>query len=285
MMERKSEKITRIVYVIAVVAAIAITVIYHLPELKKIKGSSDNIIDIDNYETIVGVTIDSGPEFLLVSGNKKITNILFLNPKSIVLYNKDIENNNIRTAINKIISILEKKNYLQSGEITLTLYPDSKDYVEIKSAFNEKLIINEQPGNYQEKTKALGFEVTTDNETQIRNLEEYSYKIVREYKNKKIQDGITNRMTEEESIAAANRVYEKLSTYAIDVENQETNSTALPIEKVPANQDLTIYPSSESWYYIKNHKVYAYINFTGLTDDYEFCYNGSIEKMKRGKCS
>ena len=52
MMERKSEKITRIVYVIAVVAAIAITVIYHLPELKKIKGSSDNIIDIDNYETI-----------------------------------------------------------------------------------------------------------------------------------------------------------------------------------------------------------------------------------------
>ena len=109
--------------------------------------------------------------------------------------------------------------------------------------------------------------------------------IVREYKNKKIQDGITNRMTEEESIAAANRVYEKLSTYAIDVENQETNSTALPIEKVPANKDLTIYPSSESWYYIKNHKVYAYINFTGLTDDYEFCYNGSIEKMKRGKCS
>ena len=100
MMERKSEKITRIVYVIAVVVAIAITVIYHLPELKKIKGSSDNIIDIDNYETIVGVTIDSGPEFLLVSGNKKITNILFLNPKSIVLYNKDIENNNIRTAIN-----------------------------------------------------------------------------------------------------------------------------------------------------------------------------------------
>ena len=92
-------------------------------------------------------------------------------------------------------------------------------------------------------------------------------------------------MTEEESIAAANRVYEKLSTYAIDVENQETNATALPIEKVPANKDLTIYPSSESWYYIKNHKVYAYINFTGLTDDYEFCYNGSIEKMKRGKCS
>ena len=59
----------------------------------------------------------------------------------------------------------------------------------------------------------------------------------------------------------------------------------LPIEKVLANKDLTIYPSSESWYYIKNHKVYAYINFTGLTDDYEFCYNGSIEKMKRGKCS
>ena len=84
---------------------------------------------------------------------------------------------------------------------------------------------------------------------------------------------------------AADHVYQKLSTYAKEVSNQEKNSPNLLITDIPANAELTLYPTEESWYYIKEHKVYAYINFKLTSKSYDFCYNGSIENIKEGKCA
>lgn len=283
-MKENNDKLTKILYIVVVIAVLLGTFIYHFPEFKKMISDIDNFINIDEYDTIVGIKIESGPEFLLVSNNDKITNILYLNSAATILYDKEIEKNNIKTSLDKILNILEEKDYLQTKKFTLVMYPDNKNYNEIKSIISKKILINEENKTYQDTVNEYEISVSTG-ESQIRSIMKYSYIIISEYKNEKLNEGITNRMTEEESLLAANRVYEKLLTYALDVENQEINSKVLLIETIPANQDLTIYPSSKSWYYIKNHQVYAYINFTGLTDDYEFCYNGSIEKMKRGNCS
>lgn len=283
-MKENNDKLTKILYIVVVIAVLLGTFIYHFPEFKKMISDIDNFINIDEYDTIVGIKIESGPEFLLVSNNDKITNILYLNSAATILYDKEIEKNNIKTSLDKILNILEEKDYLQTKKFTLVMYPDNKNYNEIKSIISKKVLINEENKTYQDTVNEYEISVSTG-ESQIRSIMKYSYIIISEYKNEKLNEGITNRMTEEESLLAANRVYEKLLTYALDVENQEINSKVLLIETIPANQDLTIYPSSKSWYYIKNHQVYAYINFTGLTDDYEFCYNGSIEKMKRGNCS
>ncbi len=283
-MKENNDKLTKILYIVVVIAILLGTFIYHFPEFKKMISDIDNFINIDEYDTIVGIKIESGPEFLLVSNNDKITNILYLNSAATILYDKEIEKNNIKTSLDKILNILEVKDYLQTKKFTLVMYPDNKNYNEIKSIISKKTLINEENKTYQDTVNEYEISVSTG-ESQIRSIMKYSYIIISEYKNEKLNEGITNRMTEEESLLAANRVYEKLLTYALDVENQEINSKVLLIETIPANQNLTIYPSSKSWYYIKNHQVYAYINFTGLTDDYEFCYNGSIEKMKRGNCS
>lgn len=283
-MKENNDKLTKILYIVVVIAILLGTFIYHFPEFKKMISDIDNFINIDEYDTIVGIKIESGPEFLLVSNNDKITNILYLNSAATILYDKEIEKNNIKTSLDKILNILEEKDYLQTKKFTLVMYPDNKNYNEIKSIISKKILINEENKTYQDTINEYEISVSTG-ESQIRSIMKYSYIIISEYKNEKLNEGITNRMTEEESLLAANKVYEKLLTYALDVENQEINSKVLLIETIPANSDLTIYPSSESWYYIKNHQVYAYINFTGLTDDYEFCYNGSIEKMKRGNCS
>ncbi len=283
-MKENNDKLTKILYIVVVIAILLGTFIYHFPEFKKMISDIDNFINIDEYDTIVGIKIESGPEFLLVSNNDKITNILYLNSAATILYDKEIEKNNIKTSLDKILNILEEKDYLQTKKFTLVMYPDNKNYNEIKSIISKEILINEENKTYQDTINEYEISVSTG-ESQIRSIMKYSYIIISEYKNEKLNEGITNRMTEEESLLAANKVYEKLLTYALDVENQEINSKVLLIETIPANSDLTIYPSSESWYYIKNHQVYAYINFTGLTDDYEFCYNGSIEKMKRGNCS
>ena len=99
--------------------------------------------------------------------------------------------------------------------------------------------------------------------------------------NKKENKTTSNRTMRE----AADHVYKKLSTYAKTVANQEKNSPNLLITDIPANAELTLYPTEESWYYIKEHKVYAYINLKLTSKSYDFCYNGSIENTKEGKCA
>ena len=128
-----------------------------------------------------------------------------------------------------------------------------------------------------------------DKSTQVYSLGPliHNKQAVNKYEEKglKVVEEIENKMTEEEATTYAKRVYEKLNYYAQDVENQAKESTELPIIQIPANPELTIYPTSESWYYIKNHQVYAYIKFKSSPKDYDFCYNGNINNMKKGKCS
>lgn len=280
-MEEKVQKILSIVITIVIVVG---AIIYKLPELKNIKGSSDNYIDVENYDSIVGININEKVEFLLVTNNQKITNLVFLTDSSLCLYNKNIEGKSIKEALSNILKILENKGYI-NDELILIMYPDNKDYDSIKELLTDKNLI-EETSTYQDISRKYNLtNIYEDNKKQISYLDKYSKELIRIYNNDKLEEKVANRMTDEEALEAANRVYEKLTVYALDVENQDKDSNDLLIQNIPANQKLTIYPSEESWYYIKNYKVYAYIKFISLTKDYEFCYTGSIEKIKKGACS
>jgi hypothetical protein len=54
---------------------------------------------------------------------------------------------------------------------------------------------------------------------------------------------------------------------------------------IPADDEFKYYPSINSWYYVNDKKVYAYIEF--VIDDNNiksYCYNGSIDLVKEGVC-
>ena len=200
--------------------------------------------------------------------------------------NKDIENKDIKTALNKIINTLISNQNISDNSIILVKYSDNKYYEEVKKALGKLLNVEEINETLQQTAKLYqGIEVYEDDKLELQSLDTYSKRLIKDYKNAQIVEEIENKMTEEEATTYAKRVYEKLNYYAQDVENQAKESTELPIIQIPANPELTIYPTSESWYYIKNHQVYAYIKFKSSPKDYDFCYNGNINNMKKGKCS
>ena len=84
----------------------------------------------------------------------------------------------------------------------------------------------------------------------------------------------------------ANNVYKKLENYVItnNIGEQDKNDTSLPINLIPASSDNAIYPNLDSWYYIKNKQVFAYIAIDTKDQTYGWCYNGGIDNYKEGEC-
>ena len=66
-----------------------------------------------------------------------------------------------------------------------------------------------------------------------------------------------------------------------NVKDQAKDDSRMPIQYIPGDSANTIFPTTDSWYYIENSKVYAQINI----ESYKFCYNGSIENKSEGICS
>ena len=53
---------------------------------------------------------------------------------------------------------------------------------------------------------------------------------------------------------------------------------------IPADDSETYYPTDNSWYNVKEGKIYAYIELQNKTELYGYCYNGTIDKNYEGKC-
>lgn len=287
MKKNQEEKIIKIIKIAVIVLILVLTAIFKtIPELKKIAGSSDNFINYDEYEATIGIRTKTGTNIILVIESNKVTNIIFLDNTSLCLYNKDIEKKDLKIAINKIVDTLISNQNISENSIILVKYSDNKYYEDTKKIL-EKLVNVEEINETLQQTAKLyqGIEVYEDDKLELESLDTYSKRLIKDYKNTQIIEELENKMTEEEATNYSKRVYEKLSYYAKNVPNQSKTSTELPITQIPANTELTIYPSEESWYYIENNQVYAYIKFKSTQNDYDFCYNGSINNIKKGKCS
>lgn len=285
MYQEKYDKITNIITIIVVIVVFLLLIIFKIiPDLKTIRGSSDTYINYDKYDTVIGIKININTDFLLVITDNKVENIVFLSNNSLYLYNQNIEGNTLSKSLTDIINILRNNDVLLD-ELTLIKYQSNTSYDNVKKILTTNLNVEKLTSTYQLLAEEYNIKTYQDNTEQLQAIETYSKELTRKYKNEKILEETINEYTKNEVKSYADNVYSKLEVYAKNVENQEIYSTSLIITDIPANKELTLYPSVDSWYYIKNHQVYAYINLKTTTNNYDFCYNGSIDNMKEGKCS
>lgn len=292
-----NKKIVTIIEIVAIIIVLILALCFKFyPEYQKTKGSSDYFINTKNYEDLVEIKINNSTNFILmISSNNRVNHIIFLDETSLCLYNKSIENLDLAPAIKKIVELLIENNQLkQNDTITLTNYKN-KYYQKTK----KELLINlekyqiitnlvEKNTTVSKRAKELDLVTEETEEKQFLSiLDLYSKEIIRRNNNDVSRGNTPNieskALTETDAKVYANNVYMKIERHASEnkIITQDKNSTILPITLIPADQNGKYYPTSNSWYYINDGKVYAYIEFDST---YSFCYQGTIDDYKKGKC-
>jgi len=284
-----SEKINKIIQIIEFVALLVIAVLLvifkYIPEYKATLGSSDKFIKYKDCQYIMEINISNGPDFMIIMNDKTIlSNIIFLNNESLCLYNKNIESTKYKLAIDKLVGILQEEKYINVDRtIEIINYKETKSYEKIldyiKEPLNQDTQVIEKSIRLEEKAELLNISGKTEKDL-IENLDMYSKNITRRKRNL----SIPIYLAEQKAIEYANEIYDQLDRYARNVENQDKDSDKLPIQLLSAKSNENIIPSSNSWYYIKNHKVYAYIEFTENNYNYNFCYYGSKKELEKESC-
>lgn len=288
-MEKKLMIIAEVLFVL--IAITYYTIKELIPEYKTKFGSSDKIVNPTKYKNMVEISLDNGIDFaLLIDENKKVFHIFFFTEESYCLYNKNIENTTIKESSNQIIKELIENDYLKTtSNIKVTRYTDAY-YEYFINKWKESL------KKYSINTEVIEETNTLDNKSQelkinplstssiIVNLDYYSKEIIRMAKSHK-GDSIVE-LNNKTSKTLSNNVYKKIEEYVYKnkINNLEKNNTELLITIIPADEKAKYYPTNNSWYYVKDGKVYAYIEFTQNKNIYGYCYTGSIDYRSEGEC-
>lgn len=285
-------KILFIVEVVGIIIAIIVVLIVKvIPEYESSLGSSEKLFIYGNYKTSVEVKIESGSEFLLIINEKnQIYQIFFENEQSTILVNKNIETKSITDGITEIVQILIHNNELENKKITIVNYGEEEISNQIVTKFNEELMKNNktcsietQTSTLQEKAQSLNIEAT-EQEQILWSLYEISYEYLN---NVETSTNEVSTLTKEEAISYMDNIYQKLQTYMINknIANQSRDDLSMPIQYIPGDNNNEVYPTSSSWYYIENYKIYAEITLSEGLNNYTYCYNGSLEEKKEGMCT
>lgn len=285
------KNIEKIITLIIVLILFGYTLVSEiLPKIKNNLGSSDSLLLPSSYEDIVEFKINNNFNFAVVTKGNKIIHLLFFNEEASCLYNKNIENKSISNALYEIVEILLDKNILtNNSEVLLTKY-ENKSYKNIKTLFinilsskNITINLSEKTSSIKSKLQDLGKTPSENEKYLITELDMYSKEIINRKKEEPIKK---DDFTKEEIVEYANNVYQKLTNYVItnNIVEQDRTSAALPIHLIPATTNADVYPSINSWYYVTNKEVYAYIRFEFNNSSYDFCYQGSISAFKEGEC-
>lgn len=282
--------VLEVLAILVIVVYLAVTKV--MPEYQKSLGSSERLFSTSNYETGVEVNITTGPAFFLViNKNNQVTNIFIENEQAGVIANQNIEGKTIEKAIPEIFQKLIDANLIDNQIINVINYNDPKVYNKvvslIKNTLEENLKTAQVIGSkssLQEKATTLKLDETEDNQI-LWALYLNSADII-----DNLLETTTTTQTipinRESASTYADTIYQKLITYMINanVKDQEINNAAMPIQYIPGDTANTVYASSDSWYYIKDYKVYAQITIIG-EKSYTFCYTGSNKDKKEGMCS
>ncbi len=254
--------------IVVIVIIIVLVITKAIPDLKKDLGSSDHLINTEEVNKLIEININNNLFGYELSKDNKVVNIIFYNETSLVFYNKKIENLYLSEAINKSLEILQSKNKLTTiNKIIVTKYEDSTNY---KSYFNN---INSNYKEYNSKYNDLitKYDLTGTNKGDILyslNIKSKDY--VLEAKNIDITE-------------YTDYVYKKLLIYKTEnnIKNEKKNTHDLLITSIKVNNT---YPTNNSYYYISNDKIYAYIELEINNLEIGYCYEGSLKDYKKEKC-
>ena len=268
-----------------------------IPEYKSNYGSSDRFINTSTYKNLIEINIDNKTNFGLIINNKnKISNIFFFDKNSICLYNQNIENKELDKSLDEIITLLIKNNHLKdTSNIDIIRYNNTnyKEFIDkftfSISKYKLNIKVNELTNSLDNKRDELELLGTTDDEI-LQNLDYYSKQLISNIKNNISKYGEKEEasilLTNSNSRTLTDNVYKKIENY-IDknnINNLERDNDVLIITMISADSNNKYYPTSNSWYYVNNKKVYAYIELSENSNYYRYCYNGSIDDIKEGAC-
>lgn len=279
-------------YLLEVIAFIIIVIIYFfvgvLPDVKKSMGSSDHYINAKEYSNMIEFNIDNKINFAyVINKNNIVYHILFFNKESMCLYNNGIEGNSISETSNNTVKILIENNYLKSNsKISLTRYSNN-NYEEIKKSIMNSFTkygintnIVELENTIENKGKDLGISNVNDKSMMLRFIDMYSKEFINSNSSNKKEKVEINSSTAKKY---TDDVYRKIEKYIIsnNIQTLDKNNTNLVITMIPIDDEGKYYPSNNSWYYVENSKIYAYIE---VGNNFGYCYNGSIENYNKGEC-
>ena len=287
----KTNKIQLIIEIVFfIILMIYGTVTIFIPNYKKAFGSSDKFINTSKYKSMVEFKIDQTNFALILDKNYNVYQILYFDETSYCLYNQNIENNKIDIAINQIIRRLIKNNCLKSdSNIILTTYENnySKKVIKTFKKYLNKYSINTDftinNNSLIKKAKSLSEEDIDSDSYALFVLDLYSKDLIEIVKTTSKE---IDNITEKQARIYANNVYKKIELFmdTNNIKNLEKNNKKLIISEIAADQDELYFPTNNSYFYIKNSKVYAYIEINDLSNTYSYCYNGSIDNYQKGEC-
>lgn len=269
------------------VAFLAYTFKEAIPEYKKSIGSSDKFINTDIYNKMYEFNIDNKINFsIIIDENNNIYHMFFFDKESTCLANKNIENNKLEEGLKKIyIGLIEKDYLTNTSNINIIRYDNKENIIydivsNLNRFYNIKGNINISDSTIENKINEL--KLDSIEESYLKDLDLYSKEYIRLTKNVVL--------SKEESINTrkySDNVYSKITNYMNmnGISNLNTNDTTLVINMIPGDEEHKYYPSINSWYYVKDKKVYAYIEFIINDNNVKgYCYEGSIDLVKEGVC-
>ena len=253
--------------IITVVIFVVAVIIFYPREEQKVGSSEKLVLSISDTTNFFEIDVDNIQ--LGVMSNKKniITALIFYTPNTLLFYNQNIEGKNIDIGMDQIIDILENNKYLSNNTVNIIRYKG-------KYKFDSKYNINEKKGSLE--SLAVKYGINAKEEKEI--LQDLYYKS-KEFS--RSQSNYLNIVRKKSDYA-----YQKLVNYVNDnnIIDEDVNNHKLDIILVPLSEDANNYPTNNSYYYVKNGLVYAYIEINLNENIYSYCYNGSIEKYRMGKC-
>lgn len=260
-----------------------------IPEYKTKFGSSDAFINPNKYESMVEINVDGNVSFAIVlDNNKDIYHLLFLNERSVCLYNKNIEKTSLDNGLLTIVKKLIENDYLRQDSIIQVTRYEEKYYSDFMKSFKSVLDKYSINTDILEKTstikdRALELGISGDNDSNILiNIDYFSKELCRANKGNNSFESLSDVNCRKYT----DNIYKKLEKYVSsnNIVTLEKGNTELLISLIPADNNGNYYPSSNSWYYVKNSKVYAYIELVSDQKSCSFCYNGSIDTISKGEC-
>ena len=264
---------------ITMILLVGVVLFKFLPEYKQEYGSSDSLIYTD-LSRLVEIKIDGVDFGYAYNDENKVRAIIFFNNNSTVLYNKNIENLSIDEALTKSLNILYNNKMIRENSI-ITIIKYQEDSIDYKSII-EKNLTNKINYSYEEQLSSLNtikerFNISEEDTSRIiYRLVLQSKEVARSAKN--------NDKTSYKDYT--DNVYRQLVKYkdTNNIYTEEKDNHTIDISLIPADEDLTMFPTPNSYFYINEGMVFAYIEIDIEGNIISYCYNGNINNYDEGVC-
>jgi len=286
----------KVLMIIAKLVVIIICIWYSLklvtPEYQIKEHLNDLILWTNQYKNMVELKIEDQLDFIMaIDKEGKVMKTFLTNKDACILKEQEIEGKTISESLDILISVLVRNDKINKNSNLLVIRNNESYYSDFSNNLVEQLTMYSLNSSFTEKKESLEdlgkrFSISSSNEKLIlMGINIYSNNI--EESCTSLNQIQKEELKEEVAKELSDTLYKRISIYVKEKGLSDFLKDEVPIslERIPADENGLYYSTQKSWYYAKEGKIYAYIEFTDKIEYYDFCYEGSIEEVKRGECA